>query len=78
MSLTVAFLFGPPLGGALNAKLGYRAPFILSMGACAFDLMGRLLVIEKHDAARWIPQESNRGVDAASGMHFLRMSTSRV
>ena len=69
MGLTTGFLFGPPVGGALNEKLGYRAPFILGMIACTIDLIGRLFIIEKHDAARWLPQETNGEVDTASGMH---------
>jgi MFS transporter, DHA1 family, solute carrier family 18 (vesicular amine transporter), member 1/2 len=78
MGITVGFLLGPTVGGTLNDKLGYRAPFILGMIVCTVDLMGRLFIIEKHDAARWIPQESNGEVDTASGMHSLRMVPSRV
>lgn len=59
MGLTVGFLLGPPVGGALNDKLGYRAPFVLGMIVCILDLMGRFLTIEKHDAARWISGASN-------------------
>lgn len=60
--LTLGFLVGPPLGGLLDARLGYRAPFILGIGVCAFDLVGRLFVLEKHEAAPWITatQSSSR------------------
>ena len=54
IALTLGFLAGPPLGGVLAAKLGYRAPFILSISVCVFDLVGRLFVLEKHEAAPWV------------------------
>lgn len=49
--INVGILVGPPLGGLLDNRLGYCAPFILGIGACVFDLIGRALVIEKHEAA---------------------------
>ncbi|KAG8759496.1 hypothetical protein FRC14_005784 [Serendipita sp. 396] len=55
--LTLGFLVGPPVGGVLNDKLGYRSPFIFAICFCVLDLIGRLLIIEKDDAARWIAQE---------------------
>ncbi|CAG8563134.1 5187_t:CDS:2 [Acaulospora colombiana] len=36
-----------------SEKSGYRSPFILSMSVCAIDLVGRLLIIEKDEAAKW-------------------------
>lgn len=65
MGLTLGILIAPPVGGALNAKLGYRAPFIFGMIFCVFDLISRLVVIEKDVAARWIRPEPNG--DAAEG-----------
>ncbi|CAG8563111.1 5185_t:CDS:2 [Acaulospora colombiana] len=54
-ALTIGFLIGAPLGGVLNDKLGYRAPFIVGIITCCLDMVGRLLFIEKHEASRWIP-----------------------
>jgi hypothetical protein len=53
-ALTIGFLIGAPLGGVLNDKLGYRAPFIVGIITCCLDMVGRLLFIEKHEASRWI------------------------
>jgi MFS family permease len=39
-------LLGPPVGGALYARWGYRAPFVFGMIFTALDLVGRVLVIE--------------------------------
>lgn len=50
---TIGLLLGPPLGGTLNETLGYRSPFILAIILCAFDLFGRLLVMERHEAQKW-------------------------
>lgn len=39
-------LLGPPVGGALYARWGYRAPFVFGMSFIALDLVGRVLVVE--------------------------------
>ena len=43
-------LIGPPAGGGLYHRFGFRGPFILGIIVTAFDLVGRLLIIEKADA----------------------------
>jgi len=60
--LTLGMLVGPPLSGVLKDRLGYRAPFVLSIATCVFDLVGRLFVLEKHEAAPWVTetQDSSR------------------
>lgn len=55
MGLTLGLIVAPPLGGVLNEKIGYRAPFVFGMIACAIDLIGRFLVIERDAAVRWLP-----------------------
>ncbi|KAK4048805.1 hypothetical protein OIV83_004571 [Microbotryomycetes sp. JL201] len=45
---------GPPIGGVLYDRLGYRAPFIFSLILIAIDAILRMLVIEKHVALKWI------------------------
>ncbi|KDQ54891.1 hypothetical protein JAAARDRAFT_38007 [Jaapia argillacea MUCL 33604] len=44
--LSVGLLAGPPIGGALYDRFGYRAPFIFGIGISVVDLIGRLLIIE--------------------------------
>lgn len=41
-------------GGVLYERLGYRAPFIFSIVLVAIDLALRIVMIEKHQALRWI------------------------
>ncbi len=48
---------GPPLGGLLFEKLGFRAPFLLGISLVFVDLIGRLLVIEKAEAVKWLKKE---------------------
>lgn len=55
LTLTIPYqVMGPPLGGVLYDKLGYRAPFIFSLCLIVVDLALRLCVIEKHVALKWI------------------------
>ncbi|GAA5827163.1 hypothetical protein JCM3770_000341 [Rhodotorula araucariae] len=45
---------GPPVGGVLYHRLGYRAPFVFSLVLVFVDLVLRILLIEKHQALRWM------------------------
>lgn len=38
---------GPPIGGALYDKVGYKGPFILCIALVALDLLGRVFVVER-------------------------------
>ncbi|KAG8829798.1 hypothetical protein FRC17_006004, partial [Serendipita sp. 399] len=72
--LTLGFLVGPPIGGVLNDKLGYRSPFIFGIAFCALDLIGRLLIIEKDDAARWIAQGNAEEAQVGDGGENVTLS----
>ncbi|KAH7099584.1 MFS general substrate transporter [Auriculariales sp. MPI-PUGE-AT-0066] len=55
MGLTMALycaglILSTPISGVLYGSLGFRAPFIFGIGAAVIDMLGRILVIEKHDA----------------------------
>jgi MFS family permease len=71
---------GPPLGGVLFEKLGFRAPFILSIAFAVVDLIGRLLVIEKAEAVKWLEKEKQpevslgptQGVDGTTNVPPLQ------
>ena len=66
--LSAGFLVGPPLGGVLDEKMGFRAPFILGMCVCAVDLIGRLLLIETDQAKKWetpSEQQVENGVEGS-------------
>ena len=43
---TSSLLIGPPVGGVLYNRFGFRAPFILGILITALDLIGRVLIIE--------------------------------
>ncbi|KAH8086605.1 MFS general substrate transporter [Cristinia sonorae] len=49
--VSLGFLVGPPVGGALYSAFGYRAPFIFGIIVTFIDFVGRLLIIERMDAA---------------------------
>ncbi|KAJ7748535.1 major facilitator superfamily domain-containing protein [Mycena maculata] len=51
--LSIGFLAGPPVGGALYSRFGFRGPFIGGIILALIDLIGRLLIIERKDALRW-------------------------
>lgn len=53
MRHTSSFLVAPPIGGALYSRFGFRAPFIFGMIVAAIDFVGRMLFIERKDAAAW-------------------------
>ncbi|KAJ6604148.1 major facilitator superfamily domain-containing protein [Mycena vulgaris] len=51
--MAIGFLAGPPIGGALYGRFGFRGPFICGIIVSVIDLVGRLLIIERKDALRW-------------------------
>ncbi|PVG02132.1 MFS general substrate transporter [Serendipita vermifera] len=59
----LGFLIGPPLGGVLHAKLGYRAPYIFCIVLCILDLIGRILVIERETAEKWTHSQPSASTD---------------
>ncbi|KAL8286762.1 hypothetical protein RQP46_004290 [Phenoliferia psychrophenolica] len=54
LGFTLGSLIGPPIGGVLYARLGYRAPFVFALCLLFFDFVLRILVVEKHVALAWI------------------------
>ncbi|KAJ7356818.1 MFS general substrate transporter [Mycena albidolilacea] len=57
--MAIGFLAGPPVGGALYSRFGFRGPFICGIAISVFDLVGRLLIVERKDALKW-------GIDPAA------------
>lgn len=51
---SVGSVSGPPLGGVLYDKGGYRAPFYLAIGLCVIDFFCRTSIIEQKRAFKWI------------------------
>lgn len=79
--LTVGLLVGSPAGGALYSRFGFRAPFIFGEICALFDLLLRLLLIERDVALKWgyDPSEPTAQVltDApgASSLPDIQLST---
>ncbi|KAJ8473714.1 hypothetical protein ONZ51_g7690 [Trametes cubensis] len=53
MGMSLGFLIGPPVAGALDKRFGFRGPFIFGIIVTAIELIGRLLIIERKEAIRW-------------------------
>jgi len=51
--LSAGTLIGPPVGGALYSRFGFRGPIIFGLAATILDLIARLLIIEGKDALEW-------------------------
>jgi MFS family permease len=51
--VAIGFLAGPPIGGALYSRFGFRGPFICGIIVSFIDLIGRLLILERKDALLW-------------------------
>ncbi|KZT67652.1 MFS general substrate transporter [Daedalea quercina L-15889] len=68
--LSIGFLVGPPVSGALYDKFGFHGPFIFGIIVTTVDLTGRFLVIERKHALRWgldpaAPPKMDTGAEAA-------------
>lgn len=50
---TPRLLIGPPVGGVLYDRFGFRAPFIFGIAVTFIDLIGRVFIIEHKDALVW-------------------------
>ncbi|KAL6300266.1 major facilitator superfamily domain-containing protein [Sparassis latifolia] len=59
--LSLGFLVGPSVSGALYNAFGFHGPFIFGVIVTMVDLFGRLLIIERKKALLW-------GVDPAAVM----------
>jgi len=53
MGLSLGLVVGPPVGGALYSRFGFRAPFVFGEICTVVDLLGRLLMIERKVAIIW-------------------------
>ncbi|KAJ4485521.1 MFS general substrate transporter [Lentinula aciculospora] len=54
--VSIGLLVGPPVGGALYSRFGFRGPIIFGIISAVLDLVGRLLVVEPKEARRWEQQ----------------------
>ncbi|RVD86768.1 uncharacterized protein DFL_005027 [Arthrobotrys flagrans] len=66
IGMTAGSSLGPLLGGIIYDKAGYTAVFILAFCVIGFDVIMRLLVIEKAAAKQWISEPAVSGADGAN------------
>lgn len=50
---TPRLLIGPPVGGVLYDRFGFRGPFIFGIAVTVIDLIGRVSIIEHKNALVW-------------------------
>ncbi|KAK6522549.1 hypothetical protein TWF281_001990 [Arthrobotrys megalospora] len=68
IGMTAGSSLGPLLGGIIYDKAGYTAVFILAFSVIGFDIIMRLLVIEKAAAKQWITEPAVPDADGANGL----------
>jgi MFS family permease len=57
LSMSIAILIAPLLGGIVYAKSGYYAVYYMGFALIAVDILLRLLMIEKKHASKWATAE---------------------
>ncbi|KAK4539733.1 hypothetical protein LTR36_010386 [Oleoguttula mirabilis] len=57
LSMSLAILVAPLLGGVVFAASGYYAVFAMAFGLIVLDIILRLVMIEKKVAVKWLPVE---------------------
>ncbi|KAG6852336.1 hypothetical protein C0995_007501, partial [Termitomyces sp. Mi166 len=67
--VSIGSLIGPPIGGALFARFGYRGPFVVCLAATVIDLIARLLIIERKEALQYgmDPHQFDESEDGGKG-----------
>ncbi|KAF5337175.1 hypothetical protein D9611_003430 [Ephemerocybe angulata] len=53
IGFSIGLVLGPPVGGALYSRFGFRGPFIFGAIFAFVDLLGRFVVIERKDSLKW-------------------------
>jgi MFS family permease len=61
VSLTIAVLLGPVLGGVVYDRSGYYAVFAMAFALLGVDIFFRFVMIEKKVAARWLADVRDAG-----------------
>lgn len=72
IALNMGTLFAPMLGGVVFARAGYNAVFAMAVAVVGVDVVLRLVMIERSDAAQWGPSatvltdEESAGADRSA------------
>lgn len=59
LSMSMAILIAPLLGGVVFAHAGYYAVFAMAFGLIGLDIILRLAMVEKKIAIKWLPEDEN-------------------
>jgi MFS family permease len=76
LSLNIAILVGPLLGGIVYARCGYYAVFGMAFGLIGLDILLRLAVVEKKRAAKWTTSDSKDDACVLDDKDSIRSSKS--
>ncbi|KAK0832035.1 hypothetical protein LTR73_002322 [Friedmanniomyces endolithicus] len=60
LSMSLAILLAPLLGGVVFAAAGYYAVFAMAFGLIVVDIVLRVFMVERKVAARWLPEREVR------------------
>ncbi|KAI0551597.1 MFS transporter-like protein [Xylaria curta] len=65
ISMSIALLLAPVIGGVVYNNVGYHAVYYVAFGVVGLDIVLRLLMIEKKIARQWIkePETENPQID---------------
>ncbi|KAL4968355.1 MFS transporter [Aspergillus stella-maris] len=75
MAMTVGTVSGPFVGGVMLSKAGYHAVFGLAIGMIVLDIVLRLVMIERKNAAKWIDIQSPPPEAAEESQSLLAPAT---
>ncbi|KAK6496595.1 hypothetical protein TWF481_001591 [Arthrobotrys musiformis] len=78
IGMTAGSSLGPLLGGIIYDKAGYTAVFILAFCVIGFDVIMRLLVIEKAAAKQWISEPTNASDSDGANLEDQKPEDTRV
>jgi MFS family permease len=63
LAMSLGLLLGPLLGGIVFEKLGYNAVYVMAYILIAFDILLRLVAIEKKAARQWLHHDTEAMLD---------------
>lgn len=66
LSMSVAVLVAPLLGGVVYARAGYYSVFYMAFGLIVLDVILRVVLVEKKIAKQWMPTDSETSVPSPS------------
>ena len=53
VGFSIGLVLGPPIGGALYERFGFRGPFVFGIIFSVADLVGRFVIIERKESIKW-------------------------